>query len=95
MSRIITVSILVLMTAACQPPLKPASTVPDLSHTHPRCEPSVLKSWIGKDVGLLDPASGENIRILTPGAVVTKDYQKNRLNLYLDQNGRVQRADCG
>lgn len=88
-------SALIFLTAACVPQSDGADTIPELSHTHPRCAPAALEGWIGQDVGLFDPALGENIRIQTPGSVVSSDYQQNRLTLYLDQNGLVQRAECG
>lgn len=95
MNRIITVSILILMIVACQPQIKQGNNAPDFSHSNPRCEPDSLKNWIGQDIGLFDPAAGENIRVITPGSIVTNDYQKNRLNLYLGQDSLVQRAECG
>lgn len=95
MSRIFAASILAVLTAACQPASEKAGSTPDLSHTDPRCAPDALQGWIGMDTGLFDPAPGENVRIQTPGSVVSGDYQKNRLTLYVDQDGLVQRAECG
>lgn len=95
MNRTTIVSALVLLTAACVPEGEGTNAIPDLSHTDPRCAPAALDGWIGRDVGLLDPAPGEDIRILTPGSVVSSDYRQNRLTLYLDANGTVQRAECG
>jgi hypothetical protein len=37
----------------------------------------------------------ESVRVIEWGGMVTQDYQPGRLNVHLDQNGRVYRVLCG
>jgi hypothetical protein len=37
----------------------------------------------------------ENVRVIEWGGMVTQDYVPARLNVHLDQNGRVYRVICG
>ncbi len=35
------------------------------------------------------------VRVIAPGAMITKDYRLNRTNIDLDADGRIVRAWCG
>ncbi|TGX56327.1 hypothetical protein E5A73_02655 [Sphingomonas gei] len=40
-------------------------------------------------------SGAKNIRWIAPGMAVTMDYREDRLNLDVDEKGRVTRAHCG
>ncbi|HDS0916857.1 TPA: hypothetical protein QEM85_000213 [Pseudomonas putida] len=66
-----------------------------------RCEASGADFAIGKPASadLLEQArkaSGSQMaRILTPHDVVTLEYRSERLNLNVDEQGKVTRVNCG
>ena len=35
-----------------------------------------------------------NLRVIHPGDAVTKDFNRNRLNAVIDENGRIARFGC-
>jgi hypothetical protein len=35
-----------------------------------------------------------NLRVIHPGDVVTKDFNRDRLNAVIDENGRIARFGC-
>jgi len=37
----------------------------------------------------------ESVRMIRPGTMVTQDYQSERLNVHINENGRIVRIDCG
>jgi hypothetical protein len=65
------------------------------------CDASTLGWATGKhaDAALLGKAKADSgariVRTLQPGQMVTMEYSPYRLNLYLDADGRVERASCG
>lgn len=40
-------------------------------------------------------SGARSLRWIRPGDAVTMDYREDRLNLHLDGQGRLERADCG
>ena len=40
-------------------------------------------------------AGAELVRVLKPNQPMTMDYRVERLNLYLDANGNIERIACG
>jgi hypothetical protein len=40
-------------------------------------------------------SGARQLRWIRPGDAVTMDYQEDRLNIYLDARGRVERFQCG
>jgi hypothetical protein len=40
-------------------------------------------------------AGARTVRRITPGMMVTMDFRADRLNVYVDAQGRVERLSCG
>ncbi|ATY31414.1 I78 family peptidase inhibitor [Sphingomonas psychrotolerans] len=40
-------------------------------------------------------SGAKNIRWIAPGMAVTMDYREDRLNLEVDEHGKIVRAHCG
>ena len=40
-------------------------------------------------------AGADSVRTLKPGQMVTMEYLAGRLNLYLDDAGKIERIGCG
>ena len=85
-----------LALAGCQ--LAPSTQLPLAAGD---CSSASVQDLIGKPASpeLLDQArrdSGARMaRLLRPGDIVTLEYNAQRLNLTTDEDGRVQRIDCG
>ena len=79
-----------LMLAACQTP------TPGQTQNEDACGANRHQSLIGTaEPDLNKSALGRNTRILHPDSVVTMDYSAERLNVYLDKDGKVSRVTCG
>lgn len=63
------------------------------------CGMAGFEPYIGQHIDEVPDAlrTRENgaIRILPPGAIVTMDFRLDRLNVYLDEDGIIQRLKCG
>jgi hypothetical protein len=60
------------------------------------CQAERYQNLIGTAQAEIDRRSlPEPSRVVEWGAMVTQDYQPNRLNVHLDQGGRVYRVICG
>lgn len=83
---------LVLALGACQQD----SARSDVSDTpEDTCGAAALQSLVGQDrSALAGMEPGPKLRILEPGSVVTMDFRADRLNIELDEDGRVVRLYC-
>lgn len=82
-------SILVLSTmAAC-------STGYGLTVAATRCDPSQHQRLVGMNIGEVYLPPQLHRREISPGQVVTQDYQPGRLNIFLDPKGWIARVTCG
>ena len=62
------------------------------------CGASQYQSLVGQDRAAVAEAglvAGPNVRILTPGSVMTMDYRADRVNVELDEDDKVVRIHCG
>lgn len=65
------------------------------------CNAQPAQSYIGKpasdaNVQAAFKASGAKaMRSIKPGQAVTMDYREDRLNVYQDANGDIERISCG
>lgn len=65
------------------------------------CNAQPAQSYIGKpasdaNVQAAFKASGARaMRSIKPGQAVTMDYREDRLNVYQDANGDIERISCG
>jgi len=80
---------LFLMLAACQ------SSVPFEPVTD-RCGSLGYLSMVGtKGDDIKASTFPQGTRILRPGMAVTQDYRAERLNVHINEKGRIERIDCG
>lgn len=74
---------------------------PQVTATDNGCGASRLQDWVGQrfDAALgetLQARSGaEALRVMRPGEAHTLDYRPDRLNVHLDEQGRIEALDCG
>lgn len=62
------------------------------------CGARQYQSLVGKDRAAITEAGlieGPELRILGPGAIVTMDHRPDRMNIDLDDAGRVTAVRCG
>ena len=84
---------LTLLLMACQP-------VPDPGrpggNSLERCGGGPVGALMGQSVAAM-PATGDwtALRVIEPGMAVTEDYSPSRLNVALDQQGRIVGVACG
>ena len=93
MRRLVFLGIGALALAACQPD---GETPPDMPDMTASCGAEGLQHLMGEPQSALE---GEDItaptRILPPGSVMTMDHRPDRLNVELDEAGRITRIWCG
>lgn len=80
---------LLLTLAACQ------STVPFEPVSDP-CNSLQYLSTVGTKADDVTPGTfPEGTRIIRPGTPVTRDYRRERLNVHVNDSGRIERIECG
>jgi hypothetical protein len=79
---------LTLLVSACA--AGPAYTV-----AATRCDPAQHQALVGRNIGetFLPPAL--RVREISPGQMVTQDYDPARLNIFMDVKGWIGRVSCG
>lgn len=80
--------ILPALLAACGPPSRPVNTLPS------RCEPG-YDIIVGRNIGEFELPSGLAYRVVQPGASLAEDYNPERLNIFVDEKGWIQKVKCG
>ena len=50
---------------------------------------------VGQNHGAITLPPGLTHRVISPGQMVTMDYNPNRLNIHVDDKGWIQKVDCG
>ncbi|CAM3601133.1 I78 family peptidase inhibitor [Halomonas lysinitropha] len=97
---------LMLMTACSATnestvPRDPAPEPPRVSEGDDACGAGRVQGWVGKPFdtesgGTLRKESGaEALRVMRPGEAYTLDYRAERLNVRLDERGRITALECG
>jgi len=80
---------LLLVLAACQ------SAVPFETVSDP-CRSLTYLSMVGTKEDAIRPDTfPADTRIVHPDTQVTQDYRAERLNVHINQKGRIERIDCG
>lgn len=98
-----------LACAACTPqaqPQAPAQEHPQVTEVAPpalpvgTCGSERLATLVGKTrseavaAEALRLSGARTLRWIEPGMAVTMDYRQDRLNLYVDAQGKVERTSC-
>lgn len=96
---------LACLVAACSTAREPAADRPP-----PRivdggmggsCDAKAAAAFVGQAISedvsnkAQAAAGARGVRIIRPGMAVTMDYRAGRLNLHLDDAGRITKATCG
>lgn len=83
----------VVLAAACVPIVPGPVPGPDPDAS---CRASEMQYLVGQPEFVLAAMTfPAPTRIIEPGMVVTMDYQPNRLNIWIGENGRIERVTCG
>ncbi|MGA0541023.1 I78 family peptidase inhibitor [Neotabrizicola sp. VNH66] len=70
--------------------------VPPTVPAEDACGASALQGLVGQPRTVLATMRfGQTTRIIEPGMAVTMDYQAGRLNIWIAENGRIERVSCG
>lgn len=96
MKRLIALSSLACMACTTVEAQNPAPLPDEAGCTIERLDPLVGRARseaLGAEARRLSGAS--LLRWISPGDMVTMDYQTGRLNIHLDAQGRVDRFACG
>jgi len=81
----------VLLLAACQSPTTPTSSQAD-----DECGAQSRQHLVGTPESDLDRSTlPEFNRVLHPNTPATMDYRPDRLNVLVDDNGKIERVSCG
>lgn len=100
----LTLPVLLLLAACSSPQPDSAAQLPATPSTAQEtavCNADKVQWAVGQlaDATLLERAKKESAsktaRILTPGSVVTLEYNHQRLNLKVDKDNKVEAAYCG
>ncbi|WP_136636422.1 I78 family peptidase inhibitor [Pseudooceanicola onchidii] len=61
------------------------------------CRPSAYKALVGKSLGTAEQtiAEGPKVRIFGPGAILTDEFNPERVNIVSDDGKIVTRVYCG
>lgn len=87
-SRAILSTLAAVTLAAC-------STGYGLTVAATRCDPVQHQQLVGMNIGEVYLPPQLDRREISPGEVVTQDYQPRRLNIFLDPKGWIARVSCG
>lgn len=85
MRPLITAAVVTTTLAACQP---------ERSVT-PVCDPANHSALTGRNIGEVNLPADQPHRIISPGNMVTQDFQPNRINIFVDEKGWIARVTCG
>ncbi|MEM7089618.1 MAG: I78 family peptidase inhibitor [Pseudomonadota bacterium] len=89
--------ILLLLAACAEPPapedtrLAPEAAPVDLAF----CEGDPFVDAIGQPVTSIQANLPERARVLGPDGIATQDYRIDRLNVFVNEAGVIQRLTCG
>ncbi|SHF37887.1 Peptidase inhibitor I78 family protein [Modicisalibacter ilicicola DSM 19980] len=96
-------SVLWLSACATGPAPEDAPRPPpmDAPGNSDRCDASGLQGYLGRthsealNQALASQSDASEVRVIEPGEGFTLDYRQTRLNIYLDEEGRISDLRCG
>ncbi|WP_170382158.1 I78 family peptidase inhibitor [Ruegeria atlantica] len=92
------IPVLILLTACAETPPTPDDTrlAPEAAPVDLAvCLGDPFADSIGQPVSAIQAALPERSRVLGPDDIATQDYRIDRLNVYVDDAGIIQRLTCG
>ncbi len=68
-----------------------------VADTKTDCGAAQLQNLVGQDQSTLEGMSfdAQNVRIITPGTMITMDHLETRLNIAIGEDGKITRVYCG
>lgn len=60
-----------------------------------RCDPARHQALVGMNIGEVYLPPQLHYREISPGQIVTQEYQPGRLNIFMDEKGWIARISCG
>lgn len=72
-----------------------AACEPSETMSKPVCDPQAHQTLVGKNIGEVSLPSELPQRVISPGDMVTQDYNPARLNIFVDPKGWIGRVSCG
>ena len=88
----------ILLLTGCTPTGNPTDGAPPrLEEQGPDgCGMAENEALVGEPISAFDQAARDKpVRIIPPGGIVTMEYNPDRLNIDLDNRGRIVRFWCG
>ncbi len=91
------IPILILLAACAETPvpddarLEPEAAPVDLAF----CQGEAFANSVGQPVSTIQADLPERTRVLGPDDIATQDYRIDRLNVYVNGAGVIQRLTCG
>ena len=87
---------LALLAACAQTPPEDTRTAPEAAPVDLAfCLGEPFANSIGQPVSTIQPDLPERARVLGPDDIATQDYRIDRLNVFVDEAGVIQRLTCG
>ena len=59
------------------------------------CGLDAYQGFVGQQVAAITYPAGDTVRVVQPGEILSQLYMADRVNLYVDGAGVVQRVICG
>ena len=92
-----------LLLAGCAPSPSPgeAPPPPPMQAGASECSTSSVQTYVGEDYRaaleqiLANQSGAQRVRVIRPGEGYTMDYRPERLNIHLDEQGRISELSCG
>jgi hypothetical protein len=98
----IALPLLALATAACIPPGEPqAPPAPPPAAEAGKCDAAPVQGYVGSHASgpvvekIVAESGARSARVIRPGMAVTMDYREDRVNVRVDDEGRIASIACG
>ncbi|GHA98542.1 I78 family peptidase inhibitor [Modicisalibacter luteus] len=103
MKRIALSGAYAMLLAGCTASLTPdeAPPPPSMQAGNSKCDASAIQDYLGEDYRaaleqiLANQSGAQRVRVIRPGEGHTMDYRPERLNIHLDEQGKISELSCG